>query len=1080
MKTWILITIGIVLALGLLYLFTSSQTEGFLTVDPDTVVTQRRLLQAEGERRYNDLARVQSPLTQIPADEMNAVVSQSVPAPSSNSASLLSMLGFTEYTAADDGSNKQGYGVEQTGMVQQKINFCESLTTIDCDLLNDPRMAECGFCHKNGINSKGKPHRGGMYISSDDQIRENEKAGEGGKAFYNPTFGSCKPINFTLMQQNCVARENNLECERAGAATDDNKCGQCFGSSPPGTTGLLYMGPDKLQSYTATLWVSHPGSHSRDGFGTIIQVDGKTYQLKYSNQPDIDPVPIAIEVKEGSKMSITIYGVPRFWCAWLTNQTGKRSVGINLGESGMTPDNSLVIAGGSNSSALQRVMNATPNSNDWIKFKKQVPSNVLWYQRRKILKPAISRAYYGNGDGTYKEFTGPLKAFAAAGMDGPANPANAGGFNFLFADRDEGGTLSFPTGSVIKAAIFSNKVTMNVTVPASLVEPYYLDDNADCPSGPIILTGTGAALMGANSCFAADGTFAPTLGCIRMLFTSAGGLPAGTLYPKTEAEAKALAQKDPTTGKLALDATTAYLNNLTNIAWYGVDSNGGPVRFKEQKDASMKMRGVSLNNPCDGPLSQTGPHSPECLDYLWRTSGDKSLDGQPIDMDKIPYSKCAPNGLLAPLNPNGTANQTNVDFANNFGPVPVVRDVYTYIFNMTKPENDFPTVAAGMRNCYNVNLPAKPDDTTDCPVPTPSDWQCFGPNKMKQPEVFYVTTSGYNTPKEGANSVCQAFGARVASTEELTQAQLMGADWCATGWVSDSKDAKYTISTTVMPGCGGEGIQSYTPGLAGVNCFGKKPAKGVLSTGVAPFNQSDWSNPHSQSNPPQISFFPAINPSRILRHAGFQMWTQAGNIYDDLYQKDSSFQIMPANNRRAGYVSFQSVNFQGHYIRHAGFRCYLQRGSDSVYNDDSSFKIVQAVNKDQAFCSIQSSNFPDYYMAPLSAANPNDVWITKVNKNDPTDMKRACWKRTASLLEIVNQPFKENKILACKQVSGRVVCSSNEGKTPMLFTSEDECNRWANPIDSKGNQSASATYTVAVPPPQTVAAVIDQYMRRRV
>jgi len=248
MKTWILI-MAILVALGLFYLAyaTTAKVEGFLTVDPNVIAVQRVLLQAEGERRYNDVARAQNPNSQISADQMNAAIRQTVPAASGGSSSLLSLLGFTEYGAADDGSNKQGAGVEQTGMVQQKINFCEGITSVNCDLLNDPRLAECGFCHKDGTNSKGKAQRGGMYISSDDQIRANERAGTGGKASYTPTVGTCKPINFTLMKDNCVARENDLECQRAGAATVDNKCGQCFGSTPPGTTGLLYMGPNKLK-----------------------------------------------------------------------------------------------------------------------------------------------------------------------------------------------------------------------------------------------------------------------------------------------------------------------------------------------------------------------------------------------------------------------------------------------------------------------------------------------------------------------------------------------------------------------------------------------------------------------------------------------------------------------------------------------------------------------------------------------------------------------------------------------------------------------------------------------------------------
>lgn len=1086
MKTWILIAIAIVLAVGLLYISTATATatatvtEGFLTVDPDAISTQRILLQAEGERRYNDLARVQSPRAQIPADQVDAAIRQTVPTPSTSGDSLLSLLGFTAYGAADDGTNKQGTGVEQTGMVQQKINFCEGITNIDCNLLNDPRLAECGFCHKDGQSSRGKAHRGGMYISSDDQIRTNERAGDG-KANYNPTVGTCKPVNFTLMKDNCVARENALECQRAGAATVDNKCGQCFGSSPPGSTGLLYMGPNKMEPYTATLWVSHPGSHTTaGGAGTIITVNSRqTYTFATSNKPDLDPQGMTIQVAEGMSMTIEVFGIPRFWCAWLVDSTGNRSIGLNLGERSMTPEDGMVIAGGSNAGPLLKVMTASPDSAAWPSFKARVPSNTLWYQRREILRPAIVNGFFGNSaDGSQgaTDVTPILKSMAGLGTDGPANPGTTGA-NFLYIKLDNGSTVTIPSGANIITKRFSNKFTLNITIPASLVEPHYLDDKADCPSGPIIMTGAGAAIMGANSCFAPDGSFSPTLGCIRMLFGSAGGTPKGTLYPKSEADAQALAQKDPATGQLALDATVAYFNNLTNVALYGINSNGGPAKFEEMKDASLKMLGISLNNPCDGPMSASGPHSPECLDYLWRTSGNSSGDGSPVDMTTLPYSYCSAKGVVSPLNSDGSINQANVDLANQYGAIPVVRAVYTGVYNQARDTSaGFDSQAAGMRNCYGTNLKPPAETPSDCPAPTPSDWQCFGPSKMAQPEVFYVAG---NTTQ--ADATCQTYSSRVASTAEVAQAQLSGADWCATGWVSDSTDGKYPISTSTQGGCGNgsTGVMTYTPpsGLTGVNCFGKKPSAGsALSFGVSPHNVANWNNPHGQTDPPQVSFFTALNGNISLRHAGFQFWTQGGNFSDPTYQKDSSFQIMPANNGRAGYVSFQSVNFPGYYFRHSGFRGLLNQNTGGPFNDDSSFKIVAALNGDPVCCSIQSSNFPDRYIAPLSASSPNDVWITPVNMGDQKDKTRACWYRRSSLLQSQNQPFSATAVPACKVLNGQVVCASNDGQNLILFGSEDGCNQWADPVANP----AINTYNVGAPPPQNIAGVIDKYLRTRV
>ena len=178
--------------------------EGF----DDTVITQHQLLGLEGERRYNSFARLQHPTNTnaatLPADKVNAAFAQAIPVETSWTPSLMTLLGVAQVGAADDGSNKVGTGVEQTGVVQQKVDFCESLP-LDCSLLTgDVKMAECGFCHRDGVNSKGKPHRGGMFISASDQIQA------GADGVYKPTVWTCDPKHFSVMKDTCEKRELQL------------------------------------------------------------------------------------------------------------------------------------------------------------------------------------------------------------------------------------------------------------------------------------------------------------------------------------------------------------------------------------------------------------------------------------------------------------------------------------------------------------------------------------------------------------------------------------------------------------------------------------------------------------------------------------------------------------------------------------------------------------------------------------------------------------------------------------------------------------------------------------------------------
>jgi hypothetical protein len=287
----------------------------------------------------------------------------------------------------------------------------------------------------------------------------------------------------------------------------------------------------------------------------------------------------------------------------------------------------------------------------------------------------------------------------------------------------------------------------------------------------------------------------------------------------------------------------AALNQQGSIALYGVDANGVSVSFAAYVAASKSMLGLTPTNPCDGPTAKTGPHSTECLDYLWRTSGDASKDGLSVDPTTLPYAFCTAQGTAAPLNPDGSVNQANVTTANGYGPVASVRSYFQSIFNKARDSSDFDAQAAAMAQCTGTILQAPPEPASACPPANPDEWQCFVPRMLQPNEVFYVAPGGgYNTKQSDAAAVCGTFGARVASYAEVVAAQGSGADWCATGWVADQANPVYPITTSTGQGCGNgsAGVMTYMPPSqqAGVNCFGVKPAPGTAT--VSPFNGASW------------------------------------------------------------------------------------------------------------------------------------------------------------------------------------------------------------------------------------------------
>jgi len=116
-----------------------------------------------------------------------------------------------------------------------------------------------------------------------------------------------------------------------------------------------------------------------------------------------------------------------------------------------------------------------------------------------------------------------------------------------------------------------------------------------------------------------------------------------------------------------------------------------------------------------------------------------------------------------------------------------------------------------------------------------------------------------------------------------------------------------------------------------------------------------------------IQLVPNAEKNLAFRHRGFELHADSYNKSDSLMTSDSSFYVRPGN-ADPKKVSFESVNFPGHFLRHSGFQIYLARkdGSD-IFNKDSTFQPIKNGNVMGASLftvplTIQSYNFPDRYM----------------------------------------------------------------------------------------------------------------------
>jgi hypothetical protein len=99
--------------------------------------------------------------------------------------------------------------------------------------------------------------------------------------------------------------------------------------------------------------------------------------------------------------------------------------------------------------------------------------------------------------------------------------------------------------------------------------------------------------------------------------------------------------------------------------------------------------------------------------------------------------------------------------------------------------------------------------------------------------------------------------------------------------------------------------------------------------------------------------------SHFIRHANFL--GEITPVSSDLDRKDSTFRIV-AGLADSRYVSFESVNYPGHFLRHQDFRLKLQKFDGSqLFRQDATFKMIPGL-ADGSWSSFESVNYPGHYI----------------------------------------------------------------------------------------------------------------------
>lgn len=432
----------------------------------------------------------------------------------------------------------------------------------------------------------------------------------------------------------------------------------------------------------------------------------------------------------------------------------------------------------------------------------------------------------------------------------------------------------------------TGKTTLKLSclVPFSFLN-IYDNDALGCDNGPVLTKASSATFMESDPCFSkSSGPGNYKLECLQDRWTALGGTQKGTGYPTDQAKADAL-QRDGTKS-LDLDTIVDRVAAKMRRAITGQSESGAPLSIAEWNEASMWGLGIPINTPCDGADAETGPLSKECLAYLYTNQGATSRIGAtytmtPTEMASlkgqaggdraaIPNTYCQPGTAMDPATPAGLA------YGQSLGGIAAVKQAYDAthrLANDNSKTNAERTEA--VQKCYGVGI--KPVSS----------------NKIVGPTQVFAVGPSYQYTKDQAAGVCAKYGAQVATTAQLGDAQKAGADWCFSAWVADG-GGKWPITTSVIGGCGGRrGIIEWTPDSqrAGVTCYGPKPAVTDVGPGeILPFNQSTWDQPakgdrmyttvrggYLQTSSTQPSCFSGLSPEQAQANCD-QLGTNCGGF----------------------------------------------------------------------------------------------------------------------------------------------------------------------------------------------------------
>ncbi|ADB29520.1 alpha-L-arabinofuranosidase B [Kribbella flavida DSM 17836] len=160
-----------------------------------------------------------------------------------------------------------------------------------------------------------------------------------------------------------------------------------------------------------------------------------------------------------------------------------------------------------------------------------------------------------------------------------------------------------------------------------------------------------------------------------------------------------------------------------------------------------------------------------------------------------------------------------------------------------------------------------------------------------------------------------------------------------------------------------------------------------------------------------VSFEASNHPGHFLRHANFKVGLHK-NDNSDLFRADATFK-RHGGDEVVGIVSFESVNFPEHYLRHQNSELVISKhdGSDQVWLDAQWLRIPPPPKgAPPGTVSFHSVNFPGHYVRHRNSLGEISRVSSDLDRNDATFVVRpGLWR---------NGPFPQGVSLESRNFPG--------------------------------------------------------------